>query len=130
MGLESLGADGCCHPPKNRGHPQRPAPDDEKAKIFSTLASIGPPTRVTQAGGGSRERVDVEYGQGLPARGVLAAFLLSSDTTAAAPKGWHSPPIQFPRHSVIAHEARSRCSERRVPMRELLGWRRQWVLSA
>jgi hypothetical protein len=31
--------------------------------------------------------VDVEYEQGLPARGVLAAFLLSSDTTAAAPKG-------------------------------------------
>ena len=74
MGLESLGADGCCHSPKNRRHPQRRAPDDEKAKIFSTLASIGPPTRVTQAGGGSRERVDVEYGQGLPARGVLAAL--------------------------------------------------------
>ena len=49
--------------------------------------------------------VDVEYEQGLPARGVPTAFLLSSDTTAAAPKGWHSPPIQFPRHSVIAHEA-------------------------
>ena len=26
-------------------------------------------------------------------------------TIAAAPKGWHSPPLQLPRHSVIAHEA-------------------------
>jgi hypothetical protein len=34
MGLESLGADGCCHSPKNRGHPQR---RDQKAKIFVTL---------------------------------------------------------------------------------------------
>ena len=43
MGLEGLGADGWRHSPKNRGHPQRHAPDDQKAKIFATLASIPPP---------------------------------------------------------------------------------------
>jgi hypothetical protein len=107
MGLEGLGADGWRHSPKNRGHPQRPAPDDQKAKIFATLASIPPPFscdaswRRDPRAGGRRIRIS-------PAR---------SRRTSSLPAviGYHCLPprrigslrrFNFPRHSVIAHEAR------------------------
>ena len=116
MGLEGLGADGWRHSPKNRGHPQRPAPDDQKAKIFATLASIPPPFscdaswRRDPRAGGRRIRIS-------PAR---------SRRTSSLPAviGYHCLPprrigslrrFNFPRHSVMNPARLSAAAQPNVP---------------